>query len=642
MDERPIGRVIGTESKPNTAYRFYFWAPLDARIGIGSLVVVRHGELRVWGVVEEGHGYNDAQTPFYDYLGFDGDPNALPPTQRPEMRLYEAAVLRRDPDSPVQPVPIAPVYLSSGEDVSLSLRMDDIPEARRIPVGAHDNDGVISPICVDADFLIGPEAGHLNVTGASGLAAKTSAIQFVLASLFQKAAGSLAVVCFNVKGGDLLFLDQPPAEALPEEDLKIYEAVGIDPKPFEKVRYYAPFREDLVNLASLRTHPDLVGDVRPLQWGLREVMRYAEITMNRDDVDARADAFLSFLRQRVVDPGEYEFDDGFKLPVTNFDELKVWFDRALREIEQSRDERWHSHAVQTIRKVFNRVNNLTVRYAGLVSSGNETLDLPWGEFEDRAIYAIDMANLRAEAQDLIFTRVISELRERMENQDLGVDRVVVVVDELNQYAESSGQETYILRTLRDICARGRYLGLTLFGAQQFRSRIDRQIVGNCSTAFYGRSEMEELAQAPYQIFTPAIKEKLGTLRVGEMLVRHPYFAQPVWARFPRPPVMSGKDGMAKYPPERLPFADAVVARLRAEYPNLRPNEVYDALSGRQNDQAAVNALVKTLSAKPKPDEALRFFASRLGKAIVETSAQPPIADYPTDDPTSLSEDDPFK
>ena len=34
-------------------------------------------------------------------------------------------------------------------------------------------------------------------------------------------------MCFNVKGGDLLFIDHAPLHTLSEHDLKVYQAVGI-------------------------------------------------------------------------------------------------------------------------------------------------------------------------------------------------------------------------------------------------------------------------------------------------------------------------------------------------------------------------------------------------------------------------------
>jgi uncharacterized protein len=661
----PIGRVVATERQPNTAYEFHFWATKDAPLGIGTLVRVDSGTRKVWGVITEGYTYNDVPNPLADYLGFDGNPQLQPPSHRIEIRLYRAAVLRHYPEQPVQPPPIAPVYLATEADVHYALRINEIPPERRIPVGVYESGDTLVPIYLDTDFLLGPEAGHLNVTGTSGLAAKTSAIQFLLTAIFQKAPKSVAVVCFNVKGGDLLFIDHPPSHQLDERDLKVYQALGVEPKPFPRVEYYAPYKPDRVNLATLRTHPNLRHNVHPLLWGMKEVMRYVEVLLNKDDVDAKADAFLQFLRQRVIDPEVFEFESeeaeilqSRELPtrirVRSFSDLERWFEVVLKYLEAKNQKQWRSFAVETIRKIQNRLVNLTTRFAGLVGECETPSDLPWGKFQDRTVYVIDVANMSAEAQDLIFTRVIAELRERMEQRDLGVDSVVVVVDELNQYAPNTNRETYVMRTLRDICARGRYLGLVLFGAQQFRSQVDRQVVGNCSTALYGRIEMEELAQPGYAIFGDAAKEKLGALVPGEMLVRHPYFNQPIFVRFPRPALMRGQDGLKTYPPAPdLPLEDAVWQHLRRLNPAIERNAVADLIArtrngnGEPNRDAVVSAMHKVLISRPTPDEVLREFERALPTRVpthqVGSNALPDDTPLPIDAPLgSLDDEDPFR
>ncbi len=666
---RLVGRVVGTERQPNTAFHFHFWATPDAPIGIGTLVVVEAKGRTIYGIVTEGQGYNDVASPMFDYLGADGNPQAPAPTERPEIRVYTAAVLRHVPEQPVQPVPIGNVYSANEDDVLTALRIDEIPVERRVPVGIYESGGLKAPVYLDADFLIGPEAGHLNVTGTSGLAAKTSAIQFLVNAVFQKVQNrTVAVVCFNVKGGDLLFIDKTPARPLTSEDLEIYQIAGMKPEPFPHVEYYAPFKPDRVNLATLRTHPAVRHNVHPLLWGLREVMRYVEVLLNKDDVDAKADAFLQFLRQRVIEPGSFEFSDeeyellqsrgiDKRFQVSNFSELVKWFEVVLGYMEMRNQKNWRSFAVETIRKIQNRLVNLTTRFAGLVSEGEDTFDLPWGKFQDRTVYVIDVANLSAEAQDLIFTRVVAELRERMEQRSLGVDAVIVIVDELNQYAPNTNRETYVMRTLRDICARGRYLGLVLFGAQQFRSQVDRQVVGNCSTSFYGRIEMEEMAQAGYQIFGPAVKEKMGALSPGEILVRHPYFNQPVFVRFPRPSVMRGQDGLALFPPEQdKPLEDAVWENLRKLDPSLDRNLLVDEMArlngsnGATHKDAIISAMLKVMAERPTQGEVLSAFKRHLPKPVEKTrvATQLPTNDSPS--PVSVpigslmdedDEDDPF-
>ncbi len=58
-------------------------------------------------------------------LGADGDPAATEePTVRTEVRLFGAAVLRHQPEEPLQPVPLGEVFLATDADVIRALRMD--------------------------------------------------------------------------------------------------------------------------------------------------------------------------------------------------------------------------------------------------------------------------------------------------------------------------------------------------------------------------------------------------------------------------------------------------------------------------------------------------------------------------------------
>jgi len=54
--------------------------------------------------------------------------------------------------------------------------------------------------------------------------------------------------------------------------------------------------------------------------------------------------------------------------------------------------------------------------------------------------------------------------------------------------------------------------------------------------------MDELATPGYAVLSLATKTKLATLEKGQLMVRHPHFAQPIFVRFPRPAVMRGRDG----------------------------------------------------------------------------------------------------
>ncbi|MGH7418262.1 MAG: ATP-binding protein, partial [Candidatus Rokuibacteriota bacterium] len=569
----PVGRVVATELKPATPHQFHFWTATETTIGIGAIVRVEGGGTGdggrvVYGVVTDAFAYSDLATPLHDVVGAEGDPAraAAAPTVRQEIRLWTAAVLRQEPEEPLQPVPLGRVFVAGDADVAQALRMDAYLHSAAptaIPIGLYTSGGLEAPVYLDAEFLLGPEAAHLNISGVSGLATKTSAVEFLLAAIFQhfpRPKGKVAAVCFNVKGPDLCFLDLPGE--LRDEDRRRYARLGVDPAPFERVRYYAPFKADGVNLNTLRTHPDLAGTVEPLVWGLPEVLDFAEVLLNRDDIDAKADAFIDFLADRVLGR---TFDDGFgrEHRVQSFADLDLLFRCIFDGLEHTAGGRggsdmWRTHHVATIRKVRNRLSNISTRCKGLVADDGPSSDLPWGEFADRTVYVVDVANVDPLGQDLVFARVVSKLRGHLERRDLGVDAVVVFVDELNKYAPADGPETYVKKMLLDISERGRYLGLVLFAAEQFRSQVHRRVVGNAGTQVFGRMDADELATPGYQVLSPAVKIKLATLPIGELMVRHPHFTQPIFVRFPRPAVLRGRDGIERFPPAAdVPFDEAV-------------------------------------------------------------------------------------
>ncbi|HEX5004021.1 MAG TPA: hypothetical protein VFV65_01830, partial [Gemmatimonadales bacterium] len=501
----------------------------------------------------------------------------------------------------------------------MALRMEGYVTGERptgIPAGTYGAAGLSAPVFLDADFLLGPEAAHLNITGVSGLATKTSAVEFILSSIFQTfpaQKGSVAAVCFNVKGPDLCFLDQP-AE-LSADDLRAYARLKLEPTPFGAVHYFAPCKADGVNLNTLRTHPDLAANTAPLTWGLREVLEYAEVVLNRDDLDAKADAFVDFLADRVVGR---EFHAPELSPqewrVLTFADLEAFFRAIFDALENNhRGDIWRTHHIATIRKVRNRLGNITTRAKGLVADDGTSSDLPWGAMEDRAVYVVDVAGVDPLAQDLVFARVVSKLREHLERRDLGVDHVVVFVDELNKYAPADGQDTYVRKMLLDLSERGRYLGLVLFSAQQFRSQVMRRVVGNAGTTIYGRMDPDELATAGYATLSPAIKIKLATLPKGELMVRHPHFTQPVFLRFPRPCVLSGREGVERFPPSPdLPFDEAVARQLRALDPKVTTDRVRALVDGRREDDVR-RALARTRQGRP--DDVLAYFSAALGRRV---------------------------
>src|SRR4029079_10727800 len=123
------------------------------------------------------------------------------------------------------------------------------------------------------------------------------------------------------------------------------------------------------------------------------VLQFAEVLLNKDDVDAKADALIDFIRERVVNR-DFE-EPGFSRThrVQSFADLDAWFREVLRKVEDSSGATWRKHHAATIRKVRNRLSNLSTRCAGLVTDDGVVSDLPFGTFEDRPGYVIAVANV---------------------------------------------------------------------------------------------------------------------------------------------------------------------------------------------------------------------------------------------------------
>src|SRR5215210_1670630 len=239
----PIGRVVTSEEAPATAHEFYFWTaetPAAQNLDIGHIVAAEAEDATAVAVLDDPRRYSDLQSFLDDFYAYDGDPALEALSERVEILVFRARVLGTEEFS-----------------------------GHRIPMRLHENGNESgasgspqrTPLYVDGDYLLGPEAGHLNITGMSGLSTKTSHALFTIASTFQTVEDKkVAALMFNVKGADLLFLDKPvevdPGDdrelaeryeragqrGLPPDDREMYASLGLEIKPFENLRIFAPSR----------------------------------------------------------------------------------------------------------------------------------------------------------------------------------------------------------------------------------------------------------------------------------------------------------------------------------------------------------------------------------------------------------------
>jgi hypothetical protein len=145
---------------------------------------------------------------------------------------------------------------------------------------------------------------------------------------------------------------------------------------------------------------------------------------------------------------------------------------------------------------------------------------------------------------------------------------------------------------------------------------------------------DELATPGYATLSPATRTKLSTLEKGQLMVRHPHFSQPVFVRFPRPAVLSGREGVERFPQAAEQTLDEAVTRaLRALDRSVTLEWVKESIALADEDEV-LRARNRTLQTKPEDVKA--YFRAQLKRRVrtepVETRPRQPLKTAPSDDP----------
>ena len=251
-DSAVIGRASATERDPNSAERFSFWLRPDFRVNPFDIVSAEHAEdSRTYGLVTNIRHLTDAPSHLSNYISNDfGEMVDEPNTPRQGANVAEVAVLSnsRDIYMPVQSEARARFADEAGIHSALgidSMREKEERERRtvRLPAGViRMSNGSEAVAYLDADYVLGPEAAHMNISGISGLATKTSYIVFLIQSILQTLDSSrIATILLNVKYDDLLHIHEP--RGLMPDEHELWERLGLQAEPFprDRVHYLLPW-----------------------------------------------------------------------------------------------------------------------------------------------------------------------------------------------------------------------------------------------------------------------------------------------------------------------------------------------------------------------------------------------------------------
>jgi len=537
-----IGKASSTKDNPNTASDFHFWvsAHVDT-VELGNIVAACTEDRHVtFGFVTELRTVMDIDNFLSDYISHDfGDPSIVPPSDIAEMMVAKCNIIKSTTER-VRPVGRAEVYFASEEGVAYALGMLDYAGAGRgVPIGVMENgDGSLIPIFLDEEFLVGPEGSHLNMSGISGLATKTSLVEFLLKSMMEMMIRSrhrrVAAVFFNVKGKDMLYLDKPnpqyhETDPYTEKCRRMYDKLGVELVPFENVRIFAPYdRKYEGHTKSFRRD----GKVEHFIWELGEIVADIPTLFDEESWDEGVEAVWVDVRDQIE-----------RQPLRSYDELLDYLNEERRVLGNQNITHWHGHDKQVFYKASKNLDSLPGLYDGLVCTGGvDEVDIPLQDLHNGSIFVIDIQSLNDRGQMMVFNKLMKRVYNILLDKNIkkDFDTVVFFVDELNKFAPRDPTvRAPIKQSLIEICARGRSLGISLFGVEQFMSQVDRQVVDNSSTIIYGRTGPAELMTVEYNWLDSDVRNRLTSIPRGTFLLKHAKFVQPIFCKFPYPTCVPG-------------------------------------------------------------------------------------------------------
>ena len=539
-----IGRVAATEKFPATMDKFYFWTAADFRLNAFDVVKVEHLDgSHNFGTVENIFHITDAKSFLTNYISCDfGDTTINAPTLRVGMNYVEVSVSFNTKNIYTPVRNDSPVSLAAAQEIEQALGLDKIKN--KMPCGflkmyeGHGDREIVLPVNLDAQFLLGPEGAHLNISGISGLAAKTSYAMFLMKSV-QENFSDCAFIIFNVKGKDLMAIHEPNDE----DSATIYNSLGLSGKPFENVRYYAPRSSDADKITSYLPQ----GDVEKyLAAALLKKFVYVyeedreSLEMLFADIDDTSQTMDSIIG-KIIDDNDYDFSG-----------ISTWgnfLDKVNELSRKGNSGKSNEISVLSWRK-FKRIINKAIKHDAMfvsraVPQNSECrLEDELKNISAGSVSVIDIAKLSSDKQAFVFGDVLKTIYKlKLGEYDLTPpSKIIVFMDELNKFAsKDTSKNSPILRQLLDVAERGRSLGIILFGAEQFRSNIHGRVTGNCATLAFGRTNVLETTTKDYSALPSTYKNILTRLEQGEYVIQNPIFRSLLKVKFPKPAYKQFKD-----------------------------------------------------------------------------------------------------
>ena len=530
----PVGRVIGTD--PATPLEFWVAVAEGTFLQLDDVVVVertlpgRTEPIRIYGMVADLRVRHEGAR-------FDSDVFLIEEGVLPAQVTEAAKVLatRFEPEVFVPPVPGQVVHKATGKAREEALFFDGME--RRMPAGLSRDGEVVH---ANVEFMDGTRGAHVNISGVSGVATKTSYAVFLLHSLFtsgQLGAGAhnTKALIFNVKGEDLLFLDRPNRH-LDGEQIERYVRLGLPAEPFRSVELWAPPRRGDPSAAP-RTGSRADG-VTSFFWTLADFCQdellpflFADAEDERQQYTIVVHNVTARLRRDARPLG----DGGVRIGTTTCRTFGDLIEAIRERVEDPADQPdWAGRSIGggTINAFVRRLYAARRDAEHLVRGDVPNPDKHRIGMQEQ-VTVVDIAKLSRRAQRFVVGVVLRKTFREKEETGSREPLLFVVLDELNKYAPRDGRSP-IKEILLDMAERGRSLGVILIGAQQTASEVERRVIANSSLRVAGRLDSAEAGRPEYAFLPTAHRQRATILKPGTMILSQPELPVPLVLEFPFP------------------------------------------------------------------------------------------------------------
>jgi uncharacterized protein len=408
------------------------------------------------------------------------------------------------------------------------------------------SNGQMVAIPIAMSYLAGPDTAHINASGISGNL-KTSYVMFLLHSMYQKLIKNeeVAIIIFNTREDDLLYIHEKEDEKITEKDSKLYEILKIKADPFDNVKYFLPRGKDGKPIS---VH--IPSNFRTYSYELKDIYDRLDLLLSSESYDPRYNLFtiINYIYE------SWPLYDNSDNVVNNWSDLLKYIDYPPEIVNHKST---YLHFIGYIQK-FKRSPLFTDKRKTSIYIGNEINKIKAGD-----IFVIDIAMIPTlEEQSLVIGDVMKNIDEfyssrysfentldhesesilerntKEPNKRKKPKYILIFIDEINRFLphiHSLGHRSPVAEQIVKTIIAGKSRNTILFSAQQFKSAVDPILHDNTGIHMIAKLGLSELATSSYSMLDDITKGNIAQMDKGEIIMIQPAIRHPIKVVFPRPP-----------------------------------------------------------------------------------------------------------